>query len=194
MNRTLTAAVALTAALGMAGLAHAQSSTSPSASPSTMNPPPATTAPSTAPAGTQNPAMGTTGSSTGDYGTQAPQANMNQTQTNQTQTNQASMPAPRSEVREAQQTLKSQGLYMGPIDGVMGPKTQTAVIAFQREHSLPETAQLDQQTLNALNSNGSSSGSSPTSSSQPSGAAGMTPGSSGSMNQGAPSGSGNYNR
>ena len=38
MYRTLTAAVALTAALGVAGLAHAQSSVGPSTSPNTMAP------------------------------------------------------------------------------------------------------------------------------------------------------------
>jgi len=111
--------------------------------------------------------------------------NMNRGQMNRAQTGQR---ASRSEVQEAQQALKSQGLYMGAVDGVMGPKTQTAVIAFQREHKLPETAQLDQQTMDALNGGGSSSGM--TGTQQPS-AAGMQPGNSnapvpaGSMN-GAP--------
>ena len=60
MNRTLTAAVALAAAFGMAGLAQAQTSSSP-----------ATTAPSAsqpgmsaAPSGTQNPATMTAPGST----------------------------------------------------------------------------------------------------------------------------------
>jgi peptidoglycan hydrolase-like protein with peptidoglycan-binding domain len=168
MNRTLTAAVALTAALGVAGLAHAQSSTSPSTQPSTLNPSPSTTAP----AGTQDPGtLGTTGTSAAQPQAN-PQTNMNQGQTDQAQTSQ---PASRSEIQEAQQALKSQGLYMGGIDGVMGPKTQTAVIAFQREHKLPETAQLDQQTMDALNGNGSASGMTGT---QQPGAAGMQPGNS----------------
>ncbi|HTW53215.1 MAG TPA: peptidoglycan-binding domain-containing protein [Stellaceae bacterium] len=189
MNRTLTAAVALTAALGMAGLAHAQSSTNPSTQPSTMSPSPGMTAP----AGTPSPTTGATGSTTGTSATQ-PQANsqmnmnqgqMNQARMNQTRTGQR---ASRSEIQEAQQALKSQGLYMGAVDGMMGPKTQNAVVAFQREHKLPETAQLDQQTMDALNGGGSSSGMTGT---QQPGAAGMRPGNSnapvpaGSMN-GAP--------
>lgn len=157
MNRTLTAAVALAASLGMAGLAHAQLTTSPSSQPSTTNPT------MTGPAGTQNPAtMATPPTTTGSYGTQTPQANSqpmaNQGQMNQAQTNQSSMPASRSEVQEAQQQLKSQGLYMGAIDGEMGPKTQTALMAFQRQHSLPQSAQLDEQTMNALSGNGAASG------------------------------------
>ena len=187
MNRTLTAAVALTVSLGMAGLAQAQLTTNSSSSP---NATPGMTAPATGPAATQNPAtLGTTGSpgasNTGTMGAQSPQANsqpnMNQGQINggqmnQAQMNQSSMPASRSDIQEAQQELKSQGLYMGAIDGVMGPKTQTAVMAFQREHSLPQTAQLDQQTMNALSGNGSPAGMSGTQ--QQPGATGMQPGNS----------------
>ena len=173
MTRTLTAAVALTAALGMAGLAHAQSSTNPSTSPSTMNPTGATQSPST---------MGTTGASSS--GTQGPQANMNQ-------------PASQADIQQAQQQLKSQGLYRGAVDGVMGPETQTALMAFQREHSLPQTAQLDQQTLSALSGGGSNSGAgmtggSTTGTSQPGGAAGMTNGPAGTTNPATNGGS--YNR
>lgn len=134
MNRMLTAAVALTAALGMAGLAHAQSNTN-------MN----------APSGAQNPStMGTT-RSTGTMQSPTPsQGQMNQAQT--------AAPASRSEIQQAQEQLKSQGLYRGAVDGVMGPETQTALMAFQREHSLPQTSQLDQRTMDALNGNGSNAG------------------------------------
>ena len=172
MTRTLTAAVALTAALGMAGLAHAQSTTNPSASPSTMNPPSSSGTMSTPSTGeTQNPStMGTTGASSS--GTQGPQASMTQ----------GGQQASQADIQQAQQQLKSQGLYRGAVDGVMGPETQTALMAFQREHSLPQTAQLDQQTLSALNGGGSTSGAgmtgssptSPTGAQQPGGAAGMT--------------------
>lgn len=207
MNRTLTAAVALTVSLGMAGLAHAQLTTNSSSSP---NATPGMTAPTAGPAGTQNPAtMGTTNSTsnpgasnTGTMGAQGPQANsqpnmnqgqmnqpqppMNQGQMNQAQMNQSSMPASRSDIQEAQQELKSQGLYMGAIDGVMGPKTQTAVMAFQREHSLPQSAQLDQQTMSALSGNGSAAGMSGMQ--QQPGATGMQPG-----NSNAPVPAGNMN-
>lgn len=171
MNRTLTAAVALTAALGMAGLAHAQSSTSPSTSPSTMNPSSSSSTmsnPSTS--GTQSPTMGTTGSTSSGS-----QANM-----------QGGQQSSQQEIQQAQQQLKSQGLYRGSVDGVMGPETQTALMAFQRQHSLPQTAQLDQQTLDALNSGGSNSGAGMTGSTtgarQPGGAQGMTNSPAGSTN------------
>ena len=139
MTRTLTAAVALTAALGMAGLAHAQSSAGPSTQPSTMSPnTPSSTM--TSPMTSQSGSPSTATMSTPGASTQSPQANAGQ-----------SMPASQSEIQQAQQELKSQGLYRGQVDGVMGPETQTALSKFQRQQGLPETAQLDQQTLSRLN-------------------------------------------
>jgi peptidoglycan hydrolase-like protein with peptidoglycan-binding domain len=158
MYRTLTAAVALAAGLGMAGLAHAQTNTN-TATPSS----PMTTAPSAAQpgmSGTQNPQTMSAPSQTSTYGQQSPQANAQSTQMQGT-------PASRSEIQQAQQQLKSQGLYRGTADGVMGPETQTALRAFQRQNGLPQTAQLDQQTSDRLN--GSGTGQSTT------GTQGMTP-------------------
>jgi len=69
MNRTLTAAVALAAGLGVAGLAQAQMNPSASTPPNpTMNP--STTSPGMTggSAGTQNPATMTTPNATGAYG------------------------------------------------------------------------------------------------------------------------------
>jgi peptidoglycan hydrolase-like protein with peptidoglycan-binding domain len=134
MNRTLTAAAALTAAHGTAGLAHAQSSTMQPTSPSTGM---------TAPSGTQNPA--TAPGPTSTYGAQSPQAS---TQMGQPQ---GAQQVAQPQVQQAQQQLKSAGLYSGAVDGVMGPETQTALSRFQREQGLPQTAQLDQQTLDRLN-------------------------------------------
>jgi peptidoglycan hydrolase-like protein with peptidoglycan-binding domain len=178
MNRTLTAAVALATALGMAGLAHAQSSTSPSTQPSTMAPSTSTTTPS----GSQNPAM--TG---GSYGTQTPQANTQTPGTHQNQAtpgqmnaaqNSQSMEPSRADIQQAQEQLKSQGLYRGSVDGVMGPQTQTAIMAFQREQGLPESAQLDQQTMSRLSGGGQSGGMSTSGATgQQPGAARMQPGS-----------------
>lgn len=51
-----------------------------------------------------------------------------------------------SEIKQAQQQLKSQGLYNGPIDGVLGPDTKTALSKFQQSNGLPQTASLDQAT------------------------------------------------
>jgi len=149
MKRTLTAAVALTAALGMAGLAHAQSNANPSASPSTLSPstPSTTSNPSmTSQSGAQNPASMSTPGSTGRYGAQNPQANA---QSMNPGIQQVSEP----QIEQAQQQLKSTGLYRGEIDGVMGPQTQTALSQFQRQQGLPETAQLDQHTMSRLMSN-----------------------------------------
>src|SRR5215469_4647328 len=152
MNRTLTAAVALAAAFGMAGLAQAQTSSSQSS--------PMTTSPSASQpgmSGTQNPATTAAPGATGTYGS-SPQANTSHMNTGtQGSPTQASEPASQSQILQAQQQLKSAGLYRGSVDGMMGPETQTAVMKFQREQGLPETSQLDQQTLDRLSSGGSAS-------------------------------------
>jgi peptidoglycan hydrolase-like protein with peptidoglycan-binding domain len=54
------------------------------------------------------------------------------------------------QVRSAQQALQSNGVNPGPIDGVMGPRTQQAVRDYQRRQNLPETGQLDPTTLQKL--------------------------------------------
>jgi hypothetical protein len=53
-------------------------------------------------------------------------------------------------VQEAQQQLKSQGLYKGPVDGKLGAATRTAIRKFQQQNGLSETAQLDATTLQHL--------------------------------------------
>ena len=50
----------------------------------------------------------------------------------------------------AQNHLASMGLYRGEIDGIIGPLTCTAVNAFQRAFSLPETSCLDARTKRTL--------------------------------------------
>jgi peptidoglycan hydrolase-like protein with peptidoglycan-binding domain len=150
MKRTLTAAVALGIGLGMAGLAQAQMNTSP-ATPS--NPTMTTPSPSSGATGaisTQNPGTTTAPGTNGTYGNsnqmnQAPQANAQTNQYDQG-TQQTSEP----QVEQAQQQLKSAGLYRGAVDGIVGPETQTALTRFQRQQGLPQTAQLDQQTMNRL--------------------------------------------
>ena len=57
------------------------------------------------------------------------------------------------QVRGAQQVLKAQGYYRGPIDGLYGPGTRAAVIAYQRHNGMPETAQLDPDTMARFNGN-----------------------------------------
>jgi peptidoglycan hydrolase-like protein with peptidoglycan-binding domain len=54
------------------------------------------------------------------------------------------------QVRSAQQALQSHGVNPGPIDGVMGPRTEQAVRDYQRRQNLPETGRLDPPTLEKL--------------------------------------------
>jgi peptidoglycan hydrolase-like protein with peptidoglycan-binding domain len=56
------------------------------------------------------------------------------------------------EVRQAQRTLRAEGFYHGRIDGIVGPRTRTAVANYQRRNGLGDTATLDGQTMARLNS------------------------------------------
>ncbi|HKZ07286.1 MAG TPA: peptidoglycan-binding domain-containing protein [Methylomirabilota bacterium] len=67
--------------------------------------------------------------------------------------------ASNSQVRQAQEALKSQGHDPGPIDGVMGPQTQQAIREYQRSQNLSETGRLDAQTAQKLGVGGGMSGS-----------------------------------
>ena len=60
-------------------------------------------------------------------------------------------------VRRAQSALKDQGYYEGDADGLMNPRTSSALRAYQREHKLPETGDLDPQTAKSLGIVGASS-------------------------------------
>jgi peptidoglycan hydrolase-like protein with peptidoglycan-binding domain len=53
-------------------------------------------------------------------------------------------------VRRAQVVLKEQGYYEGQADGVMSPRTSTALRTYQREHNLSESGDLDPQTAKSL--------------------------------------------
>lgn len=79
-----------------------------------------------------------------------------------------------SDIRQAQEQLKGEGLYHGKIDGRDGPKTRAAIRQFQKKNSLPVTARLDQNTLNELNG-GMSQNMGQGSSMPPGNATGMTP-------------------
>lgn len=60
-------------------------------------------------------------------------------------------------VRRAQGALREQGYYEGEADGVMSPRTSGALRAYQREHNLQETGDLDPQTAKRLGIVGASS-------------------------------------
>jgi LysM repeat protein len=49
-----------------------------------------------------------------------------------------------------QVALRAQGLYLGPIDAIVGPRTLAAVRAFQRSHGLPVTGIADVRTRRQL--------------------------------------------
>jgi len=49
-----------------------------------------------------------------------------------------------------QVALRAQGLYLGPIDAIIGPRTLAAVRAFQRSHGLKVTGIADVRTRRAL--------------------------------------------
>jgi len=54
------------------------------------------------------------------------------------------------EVVALQQKLRQLGYYMGKIDGIFGPLTESAVLRFQRDHGIHPTGVVDLQTRSAL--------------------------------------------
>jgi hypothetical protein len=62
----------------------------------------------------------------------------------------AAIPTPVPDVRTAQRQLKERGYYSGPVDGVMGPATESALRAFQRDRGLKATGRLDPVTMRTL--------------------------------------------
>lgn len=51
---------------------------------------------------------------------------------------------------QIQQELQQDGYYRGPVDGVFGDQTRSALAAWQRDQGLQPTGQLNAQTLAAL--------------------------------------------
>lgn len=67
------------------------------------------------------------------------------------------MTASPEQVRQVQQALKDKGKDPGPIDGVMGPQTKSALKDYQQDEGLKATGQLDTATLAKLGVSDSSS-------------------------------------
>jgi Putative peptidoglycan binding domain len=69
-----------------------------------------------------------------------------------------------AQVQQAQQMLRAQGLYHGPIDETgsiaLNAKTEQAIQQYQREHDLSPTGKLDQSTMASLRENTGLAGSS----------------------------------
>src|SRR5262245_43855421 len=55
-----------------------------------------------------------------------------------------------AQVRQAQETLKSQGQDPGPVDGMMGPQTKQALREYQKAQNLKVTGRLDSETSEKL--------------------------------------------
>jgi rare lipoprotein A len=54
------------------------------------------------------------------------------------------------EIKQAQESLKTEGLHPGSIDGRLGPRTRRAVRAYQAREGLPQTGVLDAPTFSRL--------------------------------------------
>lgn len=68
----------------------------------------------------------------------------------------------KNDIQWAQQQLRSEGLYDGPIDGALNLQTQHALEEYQKENGLTVTSSLDQPTMRSLRAvNGLSGSSSP---------------------------------
>jgi peptidoglycan hydrolase-like protein with peptidoglycan-binding domain len=59
-----------------------------------------------------------------------------------------------ADVRAAQEVLKEKGFNPGPIDGVMGPRTEAAVKDFQQKENLTVSGSLDAETHARLMASG----------------------------------------
>ena len=60
-------------------------------------------------------------------------------------------------VKQAQEKLSAAGHDAGEPDGIMGPKTQSALKEFQNSKGLQASGELDQKTMAALGMSGGSS-------------------------------------
>jgi peptidoglycan hydrolase-like protein with peptidoglycan-binding domain len=56
----------------------------------------------------------------------------------------------RGQIRQVQTVLKQKGFDVGVADGLVGPRTRKAVIAFQQQQGLQATGQSDERTVAAL--------------------------------------------
>jgi hypothetical protein len=166
MNHTVTAAVALAAGLGMAGLAHAQMSNyqTPGKADAGQQMAPSPAISPAMPGNYQTPGKSDLGQAPIQPG---PQTNMQGSQQPDQQMGMQGMPShehgmmrhARSNVAEAQKELKSQGFYNGRIDGIAGPETKSALSDFQQKNGLHKSAMLDRETRDRLKQADTGSGS-----------------------------------
>lgn len=140
MKRSLTAVIALATAAGFTGMAYAQSETANTTAPPAASAPANVQATAPAAQAQANPAMAPRATPAPQASTQLPAGTSDFWSRNISQ----------DEVRQAQQQLKAQGLYNGPIDGMAGPEMQRALARYQQQNGLRRTATLDEQTMGRL--------------------------------------------
>lgn len=80
----------------------------------------------------------------GAYSTQSAQSGA--AMTGDDPTDLRGLPDPPDTVRRVQQILKSEGYDPGPINGVLGPKTEEALVQYQQKHNIEATGWLDRET------------------------------------------------
>lgn len=90
-------------------------------------------------------------------------------------------------VRQVQEALKDKGMDPGPVDGIMGPKTQAALREFQKQEGMEETGRLDAETMSKLGVASAGAGSPPAAS--PRGDSGTSGGGATTPPSGSPPGS-----
>lgn len=54
------------------------------------------------------------------------------------------------QVEKVQEQLKSEGLYEGNVDGLIGPKTEEGIRKFQENQNLTASGELNQETIDAM--------------------------------------------
>ena len=64
-------------------------------------------------------------------------------------------------IRQAQQMLKDAGHNPGPIDGILGPRTEQALKDFQQAQGIEATGELDLHTLASLGEEAAGVGATP---------------------------------
>ena len=62
----------------------------------------------------------------------------------------APRPGPRPEVMSLQRALKEKGFNPGAVDGVLGPKTKSAIKSFQKSAGLEQSGEDNKQTREKL--------------------------------------------
>ena len=104
--------------------------------------------------GSQNNGNSANNSQSNRNNTNTPQTNGNNAANSQTTgntyNNSNTMSNSKANIESAQQLLQGQGLYKGPVNGVMNSQTQSALRHYQQNNNLNVTGRLDSKTMSSL--------------------------------------------